>query len=68
MLTICARICSQDLQDVKEKHYRIILTSPEMCLGDGGFAVLLKDPRWSRSILFTVVDEAHCIKQWDGEF
>ena len=39
-----------------------------MCLGDSGFVALLKDPRWSRSILFMVVDEAHCIKQWGGEF
>lgn len=39
-----------------------------MCLGNSGFAALLKDPRWSRSILFMVVDEAHCIKQWGGEF
>lgn len=68
MLTICARICSQVLQDVKEKRYRIILTSPEMCLGDSGFAGLLKDPRWSRSILFMVIDEAHCIKHWGAEF
>jgi len=66
--TICARDCSWDLQDVRDKLYRIILTSPEMCLGNSGFAALLKEPRWSRSILFMVVDEAHCIKQWGGEF
>ena len=39
-----------------------------MCLGNSGFAALLKEPRWSRSILFMVVDEAHCIKQWGAEF
>lgn len=39
-----------------------------MCLGNSGFAALLKDPRWNRSILFMVVDEAHCIKQWGAEF
>jgi len=44
------------------------IASPEMCLGDSGFAALLKDPRWSRSILFMVVDEAQCIKQWGIEF
>ena len=53
---------------MKERRYRIILTSPEMCLGDSGFVALLKDPRWSRSILFMVVDEAHYIKRWGGEF
>lgn len=58
----------QDPQDVKEKLYRIILTSPEMCLGDSGFSALLKEPQWSRSILFMVVDEAHCITQWGAEF
>jgi superfamily II DNA helicase RecQ len=55
-------------QDVKEKRYRIILTSPEMCLGNSGFAALLREPRWSRSILFIVVDDAHCIKQWGAKF
>jgi len=66
--TICAQICSWDPQDVRNKLYRIILTSPEMCLGNSRFAALLKEPRWSRSILFMVMDEAHCIKQWGGEF
>ena len=46
----------------------MILTSLEMCLGNSGFAVLLKEPRWSRGILLVVVDEAHCIHQWDTEF
>ena len=68
MLTICALNRSLNPQDVREKRYRILLTSPEMCLGDSGFAALLKEPRWSRSILFMVVDEAHCIKQWGAEF
>ena len=39
-----------------------------MCLGNSGFAALLKEPRWSRSILFMVIDEAHCIHQWGAEF
>jgi superfamily II DNA helicase RecQ len=39
-----------------------------MCLGESGFTTLLKEPRWSRSILFMVIDEAHCIKQWGAEF
>ena len=51
-----------------ERHCRIILASPEMCLGDSRFAAFLKDPRWSRSIPFIVMDEAYCIKQWGGEF
>lgn len=53
---------------MRDKLYRIILTSPEMCLGSSGFAALLREPQWSRSILFMVVDEAHCIKQWGSEF
>ena len=42
--------------------------SSEMCLGNCGFATLLKEPRWSHSILFMVVDETHCIKRWGAEF
>ena len=52
MVNVCAQIYLQNPQDVEAKHYRIILTSPEMCLGNSGFAALLKEPRWSRSILF----------------
>ena len=67
-MNICAHIRSSTQQDLKNKQYRIVLTSPEMCLGDSGFAALLKEPRWSRDIFFMVVDEAHCIKQWGPEF
>ena len=65
--TICTRICSQCPQDVKERRYRIILTPPEMSLGNSGFAVLFKEPRCSRNILSMVIDEAHCTEQWGGE-
>lgn len=68
VLAICAQTHLYCLQGVEKKHYRIILTSPEMCLGDSGFAALLKEPRWSRDILLMVIDEAHCIRHWGAEF
>jgi len=64
-VTICARIYLLDQQDLKENRYGVILTSPEMCLGNSGFAALLKDPRWSRNILFMVVDD---IGKTNGRF
>lgn len=68
ILTICARIHLPGKHGLKERLYRIVLTSPEMCLDNSGFSVLLKDPQWSCSILFMVVNEAHHIEQWDTEF
>jgi len=39
MATICARTRSPNQQNLKKMLYRIILTSPEMCLGNSEFAV-----------------------------
>ena len=45
-------------QGLKEKPYRIIPTSPEMCLGNSEFTTLFKELWWSCSFILMVTDEA----------
>jgi superfamily II DNA helicase RecQ len=53
---------------VKARTYRILLTSPEMCFENIEFSKLLRDPSWSKYMMFVVIDEAHCIAQWGQGF
>lgn len=56
------------LQDLLSRKYRVVLTSPEMCLKDDRFRQILSDPKYSSHLAAVIVDEAHCISQWGDKF
>ena len=39
-----------------------------MCFENNEFSKLLRDPNWSKYMMFVVIDEAHCITQWGQKF
>ena len=64
-ILLCVIYCSQDLlNDI----FQGILTSPEMCLEHDAFRKILTDENFSKNICAVIVDEAHCISQWGGDF
>ncbi|KAF8153870.1 P-loop containing nucleoside triphosphate hydrolase protein [Crassisporium funariophilum] len=55
-------------KEIAELNYRVIITSPEMCLEHDHFRQLLSSPNFAGNICSIVIDEAHCIVQWGEKF
>ncbi|KAI0744930.1 P-loop containing nucleoside triphosphate hydrolase protein [Earliella scabrosa] len=53
---------------VNAKAFRVLITSPEMCLEHPLFSTLIKNPAFMRDVLYLVIDEAHCVSQWGDSF
>ncbi|KAI0693993.1 P-loop containing nucleoside triphosphate hydrolase protein, partial [Cytidiella melzeri] len=51
-----------------DHHFRVILTLPEMIFGHPVFSRMMRNSDWTKDILGTVIDEAHCVLEWKDKF
>ncbi|KAI0682793.1 P-loop containing nucleoside triphosphate hydrolase protein [Cytidiella melzeri] len=51
-----------------DHQFRVILTSPEMIFGHPVFSKMMRNSEWTKKIIGTVIDEAHCVLEWKDKF
>ncbi|THU89188.1 P-loop containing nucleoside triphosphate hydrolase protein [Dendrothele bispora CBS 962.96] len=55
-------------EDLKNGVFHAMFLGPEMLLEHEGFRDFMREHNILKNIAATVIDEAHCISQWSGDF